>query len=208
MSRAPPAQGRLQSQETPHAWPISRVALFWRNTISQAQGANSSGQFQMAIVPHASILRIFLEALPLECSILIARFRYTSRLRHDGVPIAAFELGHLYDSECRPSSARARSLHPNPLKAWFWYQKGADAGEPTALARFAERDERSAVTENAPPKKDAMLLKAFSYYATSAERAQDLDWPDDTWRNWRYHRATLARLLAHDGMMQQVAGCV
>ena len=31
------------------------------------------------------------------------------------------------------------------------------------------------------------------------------DWPDDTWRNWRYRRATLARLLARDGMMSQVA---
>jgi hypothetical protein len=25
------------------------------------------------------------------------------------------------------------------------------------------------------------------------------------WRNWRYRRATLARMLARDGMMQQVA---
>ena len=30
-------------------------------------------------------------------------------------------------------------------------------------------------------------------------------WPDDAWRNWRYHRATFARLLARENLMQQVA---
>jgi hypothetical protein len=42
-------------------------------------------------------------------------------------------------------------------------------------------------------------------YAAAAERAQDEAWPDDAWRNWRHRRATLARLLAREGMMQQVA---
>jgi energy-coupling factor transporter ATP-binding protein EcfA2 len=41
--------------------------------------------------------------------------------------------------------------------------------------------------------------------AAAAEHAHDEDWPDEAWRNWRYRRATLARLLAREGMMQQVA---
>ena len=123
-----------------------------------------------------------------------------------GVPIAAFELGHLYEYGVQGQGRPTRApLHRDRSKAWFWYQKGVDAGEPNALARFAERDEISAVTENSLPKKDALLLKAFNDYAAAAESAQDQDWPDDVWRNWRYHRATLARLLAREGMMQQVA---
>ncbi len=111
----------------------------------------------------------------------------------DGVPIAAFELGQLYERG------------PDPSKAWSWYRKGADIGEPNALARFAERDETSAITENSPQKRNALLLNAFSSYAAAAERAQAEAWPDDTWIHWRHRRASFARLLARAGMMQQVA---
>src|SRR5882672_1603896 len=31
------------------------------------------------------------------------------------------------------------------------------------------------------------------------------DWPDEAYRNWRYQRASLARLLANEGMMRDVA---
>ncbi len=111
----------------------------------------------------------------------------------DGVTIAAFELGQFYE---RGSDTP---------KAWSWYQKGADVGEPNALARFGARDDTAAVTEGSPQKKNALLLAAFSSYAAAAARAQAEGWPDDTWRHWRYRRATLARLLAREGMMQQVA---
>jgi hypothetical protein len=49
------------------------------------------------------------------------------------------------------------------------------------------------------------LLDAFKYYAASAERARLEDWPDEAWRNWRYRRASLARILGASGNMQQVA---
>ncbi|HWM71957.1 MAG TPA: hypothetical protein VNO35_35680 [Steroidobacteraceae bacterium] len=77
--------------------------------------------------------------------------------------------------------------------------------EPSALARFAERDESNALAENDPSKRNADLLKAFTFYAAAAEHAHDEDWPDEAWRNWRYRRATLARFLAREEMMQQVA---
>jgi hypothetical protein len=96
-------------------------------------------------------------------------------------------------------------LAPDPTKAWFWYQKGADAGEPNALARFAERDQEKALAETSEQSSDTLLLQAFKFYAASVERAHDEDWPDDAWRNWRYRRASLARILAREGMMQQVA---
>ena len=125
---------------------------------------------------------------------------------HDGVPIAAFELGQIYERGAHEAGATRRTaVQPNATKAWVWYRRGADAGEPNALARFGERNDESAVTEGSPAKKDAFLLEAFRYYAEAAERARDEDWLDDVWKNWRYRRATLARLLAQDGMMQQVA---
>ena len=124
----------------------------------------------------------------------------------DGVPIAAFELGQLYERGV-PGAADTAPVarQPDLSKAWSWYRKGADIGEPNALARFGERDHASAVTESSPQKRDALLLKAFSSYAAAADRAQAEGWPDDTWRNWRHRRATLARLLAREGMMSQVA---
>jgi WD40 repeat protein/TPR repeat protein len=124
----------------------------------------------------------------------------------DGVPIAAFELGHFYEVGVPGSFATAPGkFQPDLAKSWSWYKKGAVVGEPNALARFAERDERNAITEADPQKRAALLLQAFGNYAAAAERAHDEDWPDDAWRHWRYRRATLARLLAREGMMPQVA---
>jgi hypothetical protein len=115
------------------------------------------------------------------------------------VPIAAYSLGHLYEA------GAGVKLRADSAKAWMWYQKGADAGEPTALARFAEREENNAFAEQEPSRARARLLQAFRLYARAAERAQDEDWPDEAWQHWRYRRATLARLLAREGMMSEVA---
>jgi TPR repeat protein len=124
----------------------------------------------------------------------------------DGVPIAAFELGQLYERGVPGAGDTAPvARQPDLSKAWSWFRMGADIGEPNALARLGERDHASAVTESSTQKRDALLLKAFASYAAATERAQIEDWPDDTWRHWRYRRATLARLLAREGMMQQVA---
>jgi hypothetical protein len=123
-----------------------------------------------------------------------------------GVQIAAFELGRLYEHGVHASDpAGSILLAPDPSKAWLWYQKGADAGEPNSLARFAERDEAKALADTSEQSSDTTLLQAFKFYAASAERARDEGWPDDAWRNWRYRRASLARILAREGMMQQVA---
>jgi eukaryotic-like serine/threonine-protein kinase len=124
----------------------------------------------------------------------------------DGVPVAAFKLGNFYEygmpGRENPASP---AMRPDSSQAWSWYQKGADAGEPNSLARFAERDERNALDESDLSKQNALLLRAFNFYAAAAERAKDEDWPDGAWRHWRYRRASLARVLANRGMMQQVA---
>jgi len=115
-----------------------------------------------------------------------------------GVPIAAYFLGRFYE-------AGVADAPPDLARAWEWYEKGATAGEPHALARVAERAERQALTEGDPGTAAGLCLQAFADYAAAAERAYDEDWPDEAWRHWRYRRATLARLLATQGMMQRVA---
>ena len=123
-----------------------------------------------------------------------------------GVPIAAFKLGQLYEHGVQGADPSAHITHkPDPSKAWSWYRKGVDIGEPHSIARFGEGVEASALAENSPQKRDEVLLKAFTFYAVAAERAQAEGWPDEIWSHWRYRRATLARLLARDGMMSEVA---
>jgi WD40 repeat protein/serine/threonine protein kinase len=122
------------------------------------------------------------------------------------VPVAAFVLGRLYEQGVRYGDEAARyAVAPDPLKAWSWYEKGMNAGEPYAIARFAERDEANATMESNRSKKDELLLRAFGFYAAAAERAYEEGWPDVAWKDWRYRRASLARVLANRGMMQQVA---
>jgi WD40 repeat protein/serine/threonine protein kinase len=122
----------------------------------------------------------------------------------DGIPAAATKLGKLYEYGVTGQSAEYL-LAPDHARAWSWYQNAAAAGEPSALARFAERADAAASSDVDAAKKNAMHLEAFKYYANATERARIEDWPDEAWRNWRYRRASLARLLAREGMMGQVA---
>ncbi len=124
----------------------------------------------------------------------------------DGVKIAAFELGNLYEQGVSRAGNESGFLSaPDSARAWLWYQMAADAGEPNALARYAEREESAAVFEGRGEQRNLHLLEAFKHYAAAAARARSEDWPDNAWRNWRYRRASLARVLAREGMMQQVA---
>jgi TPR repeat protein len=124
---------------------------------------------------------------------------------NDGVAFAGFRLGRLYEDGLKRSPAVADYLlTPNPDRAGFWYRKAAHAGEPDALARLAERHEDAALVAHDDTTRDAARLAAFRDYTAAAEQARREDWPDNAWRNWRYRRASLARLLAQDGMMELV----
>ena len=52
---------------------------------------------------------------------------------------------------------------------------------------------------------EADALIRVRRYQAAAERARLEDWPDDAWKHWRYRRASLARVLAQEGMMPEVA---
>jgi hypothetical protein len=124
----------------------------------------------------------------------------------DGVTIAAFELGSLYEhGVSRGGDTGDLLLAPDSARAWFWYRKAAAAGEPNALAHLAEREEGAALTAESAAQKSSLLIDAFKHYAAATERARREAWPEDVWRNWRYRRASLARLLAREGRMQEVA---
>jgi WD40 repeat protein/tRNA A-37 threonylcarbamoyl transferase component Bud32 len=122
-----------------------------------------------------------------------------------GVTIAAFELGRLYEHGVRSADDSNDVLTPDSGLAWDWYQKAAAAGEPNAVARFAERADGTAVSEENTAKRNSSLLESFKDYAAAAERARIEGWPDEAWKGWRYRRASLARVLERQGMMQQVA---
>jgi eukaryotic-like serine/threonine-protein kinase len=127
------------------------------------------------------------------------------RAWQDGVAIAAFKLGRLYEYGTHDRGISANAVfRPDASQAWEWYGRGADLGEPNALARLAERDESTALSAADASRNDS-LLQAFSLYAAAAERAGAEGWPDDAWKHWRYRRASLARLLAQQGLMQQAA---
>jgi WD40 repeat protein/serine/threonine protein kinase len=120
--------------------------------------------------------------------------------------IAGFELGRLYEHGVKsPIDRNAYVLAADSARAWDWYEMAAKAGEPNALVRLAERDSAAALAQQDTAKKHALMLESFKKYAAATEFARREDWPDDAWRNWRYRRASLARLLAREGMMHQSA---
>ncbi|HZT03949.1 MAG TPA: protein kinase [Steroidobacteraceae bacterium] len=128
------------------------------------------------------------------------------RAWHDGVSVAAFDLGELYEQGVRRAEGTAGYWIPlDPARASVWYQRGAAAADPNALGRLAEREEEIAYRTTPRADSRTHLLRAFRYYAAAAERARREDWPNVAWRSWRYRRASLARRLAHEGLMRQVA---
>jgi TPR repeat protein len=123
-----------------------------------------------------------------------------------GIPIAAFQLGALFEDGVKsPGDNDEYRLAPDAARAWTWYQKAADAAEPNALARFAERAGEAAFSESDRVRRNQYRLDSFKYYAAATERARIEDWPDEAYRIWRYRRASLARLLADEGMMREIA---
>src|SRR5262249_40106960 len=108
---------------------------------------------------------------------------------------AAFRLGQMYEQATVPDYGRA----------WSWYSQGAAAGEPNSLARLAGRDEKLALSADSGDEYHVRLLTAFGEYTRAVRIAQAADWPDGMWKTWRLRRATLARVLARDGLMRQVA---
>jgi eukaryotic-like serine/threonine-protein kinase len=94
---------------------------------------------------------------------------------------------------------------PDPDRAPAARPAAPHSAELDALGRTAEREENDALAETDRGKRNTLLLAAFSRYAAAAERARLENWPDDAWRYWRHRRASLARVLARAGLMQQVA---
>jgi hypothetical protein len=126
------------------------------------------------------------------------------RAWNDRVSIAAFGLGALYEHVVRKGDTEY-VLGPNDERAWSWYQKGVDAGEPNALARFGQREDLAVPGARDLSERNARLLKTLMFYASASERARLEDRPDSAWRDWRYRRASIARLLAREGIMEPVA---
>jgi TPR repeat protein len=125
---------------------------------------------------------------------------------HEGMSVAASDLGALYEHGVDSGIAGNTTVLPvNEAEAWIWYQRAADAGEPNALARFASRQDLAAASEQSPTKKRALQLEAFKFYAAAAERARLEGWPDGAWEIWRHRRATFARLLEREGMIDETA---
>jgi WD40 repeat protein/serine/threonine protein kinase len=181
-----------------------------RTTLAKGNANNARQQFETAVARGYRTAGVDLADLLTTVSAgVLDPARAVSLYRkawQDGVTIAAFRLGHLYESGLQGRrNSTGVAFQPDAAQAWSWYQQGADAGEPSALARFAELEESAALASRNPSKRNAELLQAFRLYAAAATRAYQEDWPDDAWKHWRYRRASLARLLAQDGLMQEVA---
>jgi len=121
-----------------------------------------------------------------------------------GIAVAAFRLGTLYEHESSTVSSPS-SMKPQPGEGWSWYQKGAALREPNALARFAQRIEDGTQQELGEVNQNEALLHALQLYAAAVASSSHNDWPAVVSEHWQYRRASLARYLALQGMMQEAA---
>jgi hypothetical protein len=81
----------------------------------------------------------------------------------------------------------------------------ARSQQPVTLARLGEQAYDKAYSAKTPAQRNTYLLEAFRLFALAAAQAEGEHWPENSCREWRHRRASLARLLARAGMMQDVA---
>jgi TPR repeat protein len=122
---------------------------------------------------------------------------------HEGVHVAAFRLAKLY--ELGVPAQDSGVLAPDAALSNYWYKMGADAKQPDALAHFAQLAEVAAAEASGARTSHRLLLEALASYTAAAEQARLQAWPDDAWKAWRYRRAALARALACEGLIREVA---
>jgi WD40 repeat protein len=179
-----------------------------RIAVAKADWIGARRYFEAALAHHYRAAGIDLADLMANAKVNMHDSDHAKQLYNQawsrGLPFAGFRLGQLLEAE--NASSRGAAFAPvDPALALGWYQRAAKAGEPNALARLAELEAANALTQSTSKGQNALLLKAFGFYARSVERARSEGWPDAAWSAWRYHRASLARHLAREGMMQQVA---
>ena len=83
--------------------------------------------------------------------------------------------------------------------------RGSEVDGLNALGSAAQREELSTLAGTDAHARNAGLLTAFADYATAAELARLRRWPDGAWSHWRRRRASLARILALEGLLPQAA---
>lgn len=196
-------------KEEPSDSTSSARRLFQRGRALMAAGnyERARGDLEHALGIHyraayidLAALAVMPEAGPVDRRRAIALYQHAWK---EGVPVAAFELGRLYEQSA--AAAAPQPSADDQQLAWEWYARGADAGEPNALARFGEQEMRAAFDKGTQATRDERLLRALEHYMGACERARLEDWPDESWQSWRYRRASLARLLALDRMEEKVA---
>jgi WD40 repeat protein/serine/threonine protein kinase len=183
---------------------------YGRALAAQGQGTAARGEFEQALMRGYRAAGIDLARLlaqhPGSQSDVRRAISLLEQALRQGVAVAAFELGGLYEHGVRAAAADdAFWLPADQQLAWNWYRRGADLSEPSALARYGRSEQEAARVASDASERHRHRLEAFRYYAIASERARREGWPDEAWRDWRLHRASLARLLALDGGMSEVA---
>jgi WD40 repeat protein/tRNA A-37 threonylcarbamoyl transferase component Bud32 len=138
--------------------------------------------------------------------ILSASADNTARVWDARIPILEHQIAWAEAAQFEVLSPSVRLALGLPTsRAWLGYRKPQESREPGVLARLAEEADEAALDAKTDTLRNAHLLDAFKYFAAAAARAQSEGWSDGAWRRWRYRRASLARVLARAGMMEQVA---
>ena len=181
-----------------------------RSQLAGGHAVNAREEFERAInlqYPAAQVgLAILLSSPAAEMLDVPRAIELYEQAWHDGVTIAGYELGALFEHGLRLSdSTDGFVLAPDANRASIWYRKAADAGDPSALGRLGEKAEADATATPTAAVPEAQSMRAFKYFAAATEQARLENWPELASRDWRYRRASLARVLARQGHMQEVA---
>ncbi|MGC1459277.1 MAG: protein kinase [Steroidobacteraceae bacterium] len=183
---------------------------YGRALAAGGQGSAARGEFEQAFMRGYRVAGIELARQllrqPAAQSEVGRALSLLEQASQQGVAVAAFELGGVFEHGVHVATKGGTfGLRADQNLAWNWYRRGADLGEPGALARFGQRAEEAARAVSEAAERQRRRLEAFRYYAAASERARREGWPDETWRNWRRRRASLARLLALEGSVDEVA---
>jgi WD40 repeat protein/tRNA A-37 threonylcarbamoyl transferase component Bud32 len=129
----------------------------------------------------------------------------TARIWDARIPSLEQQLSWAEAAQFDPLAPSLRAAAELPRVAAGVRSEAVDSAGPLALGRRGDAAEQAALGARTEAGRAAFLLQAFGFFAAAQARAERDGWPDDASMRWRYHRASLARVLASAGMMPQVA---
>jgi hypothetical protein len=116
---------------------------------------------------------------------------------------ARSQLKQAWDKGVARAGTELARLDGGTAEGESWLRKAEAAGDPSAYALEGEWKDQRLLATHSDAEQLPQLLAGLKAYRQAAQLGETAGWPELTVRDWRFRRATLARMLAQRQKMHE-----